>query len=377
MPLQIRRGIEAERSLMTLPLAQGELLYVTDENRIYIGDGETLGGVPVIGYSDNAAKDAAAALFTEDTHTGISFTYAGGVISAVVDPFEIDLSTYEGSIKASDIQIGDAEITATGSVINLPAGSTVGGIAIESAGGEGETILGDFLNISIIGDDSSVIVDKATNTVTGSFIGDLTGNVTGSVFGDDSSIIVDSSNNTINGTVVGPVETTEFSVNYSGSNYSSANFNAIGGDEFRWVDFNVIGSDFDDPTSLSPSDPIGGYRIRVYGDSAIKTVFAIAAVVDSSVDFNSPNPSTNITIAVGNNTDLTPYNFTHDGHFSAPASLTPGIFPTIADRDIAIPTPVPGMMVYVADNGSQGGSPAVPKFQGYVGSPTNAWVDLN
>ena len=47
MPLQIRRGTDAERQNMAQPLASGELLYVTDQQRLYVGDNTTIGGVPV------------------------------------------------------------------------------------------------------------------------------------------------------------------------------------------------------------------------------------------------------------------------------------------------------------------------------------------
>ena len=46
MALRLRRGTDAERTLIT-PL-EGELLYVTDTKRLYIGDGLTPGGVAVL-----------------------------------------------------------------------------------------------------------------------------------------------------------------------------------------------------------------------------------------------------------------------------------------------------------------------------------------
>jgi len=45
MALQIRRGEERERTSV-VPLV-GELLYVTDTNKLYIGDGNTAGGVAI------------------------------------------------------------------------------------------------------------------------------------------------------------------------------------------------------------------------------------------------------------------------------------------------------------------------------------------
>jgi len=47
MALQIRRGLEADRAAVTP--AEGELLYTTDENILYVGDGVTPGGNIVTG----------------------------------------------------------------------------------------------------------------------------------------------------------------------------------------------------------------------------------------------------------------------------------------------------------------------------------------
>jgi hypothetical protein len=122
MALQIRRGTEAARVNMNPPLLQGELAYVTnyasaEVSPLWIGDGNTSGGIPVapvltvnskagtvelytdditesdsdtnFWFSKERAQDAAAALLLGATgadndltvgtdnsgHTGISFTY--------------------------------------------------------------------------------------------------------------------------------------------------------------------------------------------------------------------------------------------------------------------------------------------------------------
>jgi len=56
MPLQIRRGTDAERLALTQPLAAGELVYTTDGHRLYIGDGTTMGGIGITGYTDEDAR---------------------------------------------------------------------------------------------------------------------------------------------------------------------------------------------------------------------------------------------------------------------------------------------------------------------------------
>ena len=227
MPLQIRRGTDAERTAMTQPLAAGELIFVTNTNRLYIGNGTTNGGVPVTDYTDEQAKDAVAPMLVNGTHSAISFVYDDALdkVNATVN-----LSDYQGVIKAaafngsvvandssllidgntgkfnlsgrvgtdivpdtdvaydlgsatyrfrdlylsgSSIKLGAATITAVGDAVNLPLGSTMGGVPL--AGGAGS----DY-NGNIIGDDSTIIVNAATKAVTaaGGFTGNLTGNAT-------------------------------------------------------------------------------------------------------------------------------------------------------------------------------------------------------
>jgi hypothetical protein len=249
MPLQIRRGTEAEKDLMTQPLAPGELLYTTDGQRLYIGNGVRAGAnlIPVTGYTNEDAQDAAASMLTSGVHTGITFTYgitqdAAGRIDAAIDlsnynsvisgdlrgsvfaddstlngiPLidgtngKINLNgtinddvipdsseTYDlgsGSFRFKDlwlsgnsIYLGDAVITTSGSAVNLPAGSLVDGVPIGSGSGNG-VVDGSDYRINIVGDDSSIIVDFFNYRVTaaGGFIGNVDGNLDGNVTGDVS-----------------------------------------------------------------------------------------------------------------------------------------------------------------------------------------------
>ena len=246
MPLQIRRGTTAER--ITIRPVVGELIYDTDIKSVYVGDSTdggvtgTLGGVGITVFGVEQAQDAAASALAAGTHSGISFTYddvlnkidavvGGGVVNldikgsvfsddtsvilidGVLAAINLDQTiksnvipavdvTYDlGSaskrfkdlyLSGSSINLGNATITATGTAVNLPAGSTIGGSIIGSGDG---VVNGSNYNINIIGDDSSIIVDSST----GAFTGDLTG----SVFMADSSVIVDSVDGTVYATTIG------------------------------------------------------------------------------------------------------------------------------------------------------------------------------
>ena len=194
MPLQIRRGTDAERLAMTQPLAQGELLFVSTPGaeRLYIGNGTTLGGVQITGYTNEDAQDAAAQLFSNGAHTGITFAYndIAANISAVVDLANyqgtIGATSFKGSIVADDSTllvdgisgkiVGPVEANVTGNVTGNLTGNVIGNITGVITGTAGSTILG---------------------TVTGDTTGYHTGDVKGSVFADNSSLIVDAISNSV------------------------------------------------------------------------------------------------------------------------------------------------------------------------------------
>jgi hypothetical protein len=311
MPLQIRRGTELQRTSMTQPLAAGELLFVTSPtNRIYVGDGTTLGGIAVTGYTNEDAQDAVAPMFVGGTHSGINFVYndASNIINAMVD-----LSNYNGTIRASSfkgtlvaddstalvdavdgrifldgtvkgnivpnadvaydlgsatyrfrdlylsgssIKLGAATITATGTAVNLPAGSTIGGSAIGIPGGD--------LNVNIVADDSTVIVNTTTEVVTaqGGFVGD----VKGSVFGDDSSVIVNAIDRIVTaaGGFVGNV-----TGNTSGVHFGNVTGNVTG---------NVIG----DVIGNSSGYHTGDVKGSVFGDDSTILVDAVSGTLRTS-----------------------------------------------------------------------------------------------
>ena len=259
MPLQIRRGTDAERTAMTQPLAAGELIFVTNTNRLYIGNGTTNGGVPVTDYTDEQAKDAVAPMLVNGTHSAISFVYDDALdkVNATVN-----LSDYQGVIKAaafngsvvandssllidgntgkfnlsgrvgtdivpdtdvaydlgnatyrfrdlylsgSSINLGAATITATGTAVNLPAGSTIGGTSIGTPGGD--------LNVNIVADDSTVIVNTTTEVVTaqGGFVGNVTGNVTGNAGSVTNGVYTTDTGTVTNTMLAGSIADTKLS----------------------------------------------------------------------------------------------------------------------------------------------------------------------
>jgi hypothetical protein len=242
MPLQIRRGTEAERQLLATPPQEGELIYITDSEQLYVGDGTSLlkNITPVTGYTDENALDYIGSVLDAGPHTGITFTHDDGAntISASINPTQnittltvtgnTTLATttingtlsvtgkliadFNGSIHADDstllvdgvdgkinldgtvkgniipdvseaydigsvsqkfkdlylsgtsLWLGAAQVTATGSAINLPAGSRVGGNLIQDAVSEDTAFIRDIQG-SVFADDSTQLVNAIDATV--------------------------------------------------------------------------------------------------------------------------------------------------------------------------------------------------------------------
>lgn len=248
MPLQIRRGTAAERNTISAPLAIGELLYVTDQGKLYIGDGTSLGGADsagnpgqggkgliITGFTTEEAQDAMALAFANGSHVGVVFTYddnansisAGIDLSAYVGNVNIDgavsatgsiqAASFKGSVFADDSTLLVDAVSGsipysviTGAPTALSAFTNDTGY-ITSAQLLDGTVTIDVNNTgdlqgSVFGDDSTLLVDAVNSiipasvvsgTFTGSVIGNVTGNVTGNLTGDVSG-----------GTISGTIETT-------------------------------------------------------------------------------------------------------------------------------------------------------------------------
>jgi hypothetical protein len=195
MPLQIRRGTAAERTALTSPLVVGELLYVTDQGKIYIGDGTAIGaadivgnpgqggkGLIVTGFTVEEAQDATAALFASGTHNNIVFIYNDALNSLSA---QIDLSSYNGNITVEGLVDADfkGSVFADDSALLIDASDRkfFGDLEGNVVG----SVIGD-LKGSIFGDDSTLLVDGTNSVipaavVSGTFVGNVVGNVTGGV----------------------------------------------------------------------------------------------------------------------------------------------------------------------------------------------------
>ena len=281
MSLQIRRGPTSDR--LTITPVEGELIYDTTQQSLYVGDGTTVGGRPVSAGSPGNVEDIAASLFTTGIHSNINYTYDSlnnrinsavdlttysGIINS--DGFQGNLYAYDDSLlvdgvlksfnlngtvrtdvvpnsddvydlgsftnrfrdlylSGSSLYLGDAIVNAIGPSVNLPAGSTVGGVPIEGGG----IIEGGTYQINIAGIDSSLILDSANSSI------NAPGGVRGNILANDFSVIIDTISKSIDapGGIRGDLVSDDFSTIIVNS--TNGSINAPGG-----IRGNILANDF-------------------------------------------------------------------------------------------------------------------------------------
>lgn len=195
MALRLRRGTESERQNLVTPLAEGELIYVTDTGKLFIGDGSATGGIEVVGSGGGGGGSTTLNGLTDTDLAGYTdgdvLTFVGA--SNKWEPIPIPGASPIGmndltdvnytNVNALDILIFDGF-----NFITTPVTS----------------IFQEQMNyrINIYGDDSTLLVDTDTNSFRGLLFGDVQGDVKGSVFGDDSTLLVDG----VNSVITGPVD---------------------------------------------------------------------------------------------------------------------------------------------------------------------------
>jgi len=246
MPLQIRRGTDAERLGSFTPV-EGELIYTTDTKKLYVGDGATVGGVAIdtVGSGGGGASvlgdltdvDITGAvngsilkfngtdwyMGSDDTGSasdkisltdlavqvdpagsaGLSYNNLTGLFTYIPP----DLSTYAQNMnELSDVSItspvngqylrynGSEWYSDNVSVFDDATPTLGGNLGIGS-----NDIVGDG-DINITGD---ITAPQFNGTLIGNVTGDVTGNVTGNLTGDVTGNVVGNVTGTLTGGVIG------------------------------------------------------------------------------------------------------------------------------------------------------------------------------
>jgi hypothetical protein len=339
----------------------GEIVWTTDGQQLWVGDGLTQGGSPVVGpnvvgyglaydattrrievaglsadditngvnnkfFATELAQDAAASLFVTGTHSNISFVYddALGKINATVTLDGIGLTDIIADTTpqlGGNLDLNSSDITGTGDI----------------------DIVGDVVATSVTG--GSVVLQN--NTVSLSEISSL-----------DSGIIrVGNLSTNLNAVenysdVVALISTTS-----DGGLASSGMF-----------ENKTSRGTTETPTACQTSDYIGGYGMAAYTGSAYETIGLVISQLDT-VTGSAPNPGKVLLGARGANGVFVGASLDSRGVFES-QSFRVIPFANGAARDLALPTEVvkAGMICFLTD---------VKKLQINTDGTTGTWVDLN
>ena len=197
MALQIRRGTDAERTAGGgVVFANGELVYVTDTDKLYIGDGATAGGMPLAG----SAIASIGEYIVADT------------INSTLDLQQnLDLNGKD-IIGTGNINIAGT-ITATGN-INLG----------DDAGADTVNLAAQITSSLTPNTDATYDLGSSTLKWNNIHAVRLDGDVEGSVFADDSTLLVDAVNNIVPSAVVSGTEATNWNTAYGWGDHSTQNY---------------------------------------------------------------------------------------------------------------------------------------------------------
>ena len=363
MALRLRRGTEQERGLIT-PL-QGELLFVTDTKKIYVGDGVTQGGVLIGPYE--LENDTSPTLNGDLDLNSNDITGTGN----------IDIT---GNIDATGNIHADGNITANGNITlgNNPADSiNIGGLitsdlrpSVDDAYDLG-TGTNMWRNIwaTAVSIDSTLAVGSriialgnTANADSSRTLWDIEsdqiyGNLNGSVYSDDSSLLmVDANNGIIEANeATSPIIKTDF-ISTTGTQVGAdgtlrlnltdgvaERFNIEGRTDGTYGDIPVVSVRAYKNTLASKGDTVadeqvGGWGFEAYNNGSYKLVTNILGKWHANADFTKAFPGAEVNFLVPNNTDTFPtiFNFNGvEGTFTAPVlkagSYATGDIPTGAD----------------------------------------------
>jgi len=268
MPLQIRRGTDAERLGSFTPV-EGELIYTTDTKKLYVGDGATVGGVAIdtvgsggggasvlgdltdvditgavngsilkfngtdwyMGSDDTGSPSdkisltdlavqvdpAGSAGLSYNNLTGL-FTYIPPDLStyaqnmnelsdvSITSPVNGQYLRYNGSEWYSDnVSVFDDATPTLGGNLGIGSNDIVGDGDINITGDITAPQFNGTLIGSVTGDVTGNVVGNVTGDVTGNVVGNVTGTLTGGVFGDATGNHTGTFNGDVNGNITGNI----------------------------------------------------------------------------------------------------------------------------------------------------------------------------
>ena len=207
MALRLRRGTDAQRG--TITPAEGELIFTTDTKKIFAGDGSTVGGRIVSGIND-ILEDITPQLGGNLDINNKDILGTGNInVTGSVTATNF-IGDYKGSI------VGDDSSVLVDSVNN----KILGIVDTTSVTATSVTVNGTLSATALQGPLTGSVTGDASGNHSGTFSGGITatgtldGDLTGSVFADDSSLMVDGINKNL---IVNSITATDISGTLTGN----------------------------------------------------------------------------------------------------------------------------------------------------------------
>jgi len=207
MALRLRRGTDAQRG--TITPAEGELIFTTDTKKIYAGDGTTVGGRIVSGIN-NVLEDITPQLGGNLDINNKNILGTGNInVTGSVTATSF-IGDYKGSIVGDDssvlVDAVNNKITGIVDTTSITATSVVVNGTLSA------TALQGPLTGNVSGDASGNHSGTFSGGITAT--GTLDGDLTGSVFADDSSLMIDGINKNVS---VNSITATDITANLTGN----------------------------------------------------------------------------------------------------------------------------------------------------------------
>lgn len=358
MALRIRRGTDAQRSGVTFEM--GEIVWTTDGQQLFVGDGLAQGGIPVIGaqilgyglaYDSLNKRIEVTGLTTDDVTQGTNNKYFSTelAVDAVGSALVAGNATNVGiTFTYSQTQDDAGRINAT---------VALDGVGITSVEADTSPVLGANLDLN-----ENNISGLGNINITGDIAGTTVTN--GTITLDSNSLTSSSTTLKIGDSLNGLNEIENYSRLVSLFSTTSSGALASSGSFENKTSRGTTNL----PTACQTGDYIGGYGMAAYNGSTYDSIGVIVSQLDT-VTGSSPNPG-KVLIGVRS----------ADGPFIGASLDSRGVFESqsfrvtpFADgaaRDLGLPTGVvkAGMICFLTD---------VKKLQINTDGTTGTWVDLN
>lgn len=280
MALRIRRGTNAQRTGRVFET--GEIVYTTDAQQLWIGDGLTSGGIPVVGsniagygllYNATTRKIEVSGITSDDVTQGTNNKYF----------------TTELAVDA----VGAALVA--GNATNVGITFTYSQTE-DDAGRINATVALDGVGIGAVIDDTSPQLggnlDLNENGITGTGTIDITGNI--DTVGYVTATAVRAGTFT--------ADLLNNPIDFKSNSLDTFNFygvDSVGG--IASLQLKVSAGTVAAPTNTSADDVLGGYKVYGYRGGDYKQAIGIIGKWDADADFGTTLPKSTIIFGTGNN----------------------------------------------------------------------------